>query len=196
MDRYYDCCKSGACIYNLSGRDIPYNPAESDSVCEENVEDRLVCGSDKLFCGNTSAEYKDMYGRTGMFKRDQQFCSSYRYDDQHEGTTAMHMIAITFIATAAGIDIKPSTLAIAAFLSICTAMGTPAIPVAGTTMVYVVMTGLGMSSELCMIGYSLVLAMNYLPGMAVITLNVIGDAATNVIVSFKEKVLNKDVYYK
>lgn len=60
----------------------------------------------------------------------------------------------------------------------------------------VVMTGLGMSSELCMIGYSLVLAMNYLPGMAVITLNVIGDAATNVIVSFKEKVLNKDVYYK
>ena len=84
MDRYYDCCKSGACIYNLSGRDIPYNPAESDSVCEKNVEDRLVCGSDKLFCGNTSAEYKDMYGRTGMFKRNQQFCSSYRYDDQHE----------------------------------------------------------------------------------------------------------------
>ena len=36
----------------------------------------------------------------------------------------------------------------------------------------------------------------FLPGMAVITLNVIGDAATNVIVSFKEKVLNKDVYYK
>lgn len=110
------------------------------------------------------------------------------------GTTAMHMIAITFIATAAGIDIKPSTLVLAAFLSICTAMGTPAIPVAGTTMVYVVMTGLGLSSELCMIGYSLVLAMNYLPGMAVITLNVIGDAATNVIVNFKEGLLNKEKY--
>lgn len=111
------------------------------------------------------------------------------------GTTAMHMIAITFIATAAGIDVKPSTLAMAAFLSICTAVGTPAIPVAGTTMVYVVMSGLGMSSELCMIGYSLVLAMNYLPGMAVITLNVIGDAATNVIVNFKEGVLNKEKYH-
>lgn len=110
------------------------------------------------------------------------------------GTTAMHMIAVTFIATAAGIDIKPSTLVLAAFLSICTAMGTPAIPVAGTTMVYVVMTGLGLSSELCMIGYSLVLAMNYLPGMAVITLNVIGDAATNVIVNFKEGVLDKKKY--
>lgn len=110
------------------------------------------------------------------------------------GTTAMHMIAVTFIATAAGMDIKPSTLVVAAFLSICTAMGTPAIPVAGTTMVYVVMMGLGMNTELCMIGYSLVLAMNYLPGMAVITLNVVGDAATDVIVSVKEKAFDKEVY--
>lgn len=110
------------------------------------------------------------------------------------GTTAMHMMAVTFIATAAGINITPANLALAAFLSICTAMGTPAIPVAGTTMVYVVMMGLGFSSELCMVGYALVLAMNYLPGMAVITLNVIGDAATNVIVNFKEGTLNKDKY--
>ncbi len=112
------------------------------------------------------------------------------------GTTAMHMIAITFIATAAGLEITPATLAVAAFLSICTAMGTPAIPVAGTTMVYVVMMGLGMNTELCMIGYSLVLAMNYLPGMAVITLNVIGDAATDVIISFKEGVLDREKYYE
>lgn len=110
------------------------------------------------------------------------------------GTTAMHMCAITFIGTAAGINVTPATLAMAAFLSICTAVGTPAIPVAGTTMVYVVMMGLGFNTELCLIGYSLVLAMNYLPGMAVITLNVIGDAATNVIVNFKEKVLDVEKY--
>ncbi len=110
------------------------------------------------------------------------------------GTTAMHMCAITFIGTAAGINVTPATLAMAAFLSICTAVGTPAIPVAGTTMVYVVMMGLGFNTELCLIGYSLVLAMNYLPGMAVITLNVIGDAASNVIVCFKEKVLDIEKY--
>ncbi len=110
------------------------------------------------------------------------------------GTTAMHMCAITFIGTAAGINVTPATLAMAAFLSICTAVGTPAIPVAGTTMVYVVMMGLGFNTELCLIGYSLVLAMNYLPGMAVITLNVIGDAATNVIVNFKEHALDIDKY--
>ena len=110
------------------------------------------------------------------------------------GTTAMHMIAITFIGTAAGINVTPATLALAAFLSICTAVGTPAIPVAGTTMVYVVMMGLGFNTELCLIGYSLVLAMNYLPGMAVITLNVIGDACTNVIVNKKEGTLNEEIY--
>lgn len=59
------------------------------------------------------------------------------------GTTAMHMCAITFIGTAAGIKVTPATLEMAAFLSICTAVGTPAIPAAGTTMVYVVMMGLG-----------------------------------------------------
>jgi Na+/H+-dicarboxylate symporter len=110
------------------------------------------------------------------------------------GTTAMHMIAIVFIATAAGIHVTPSMLLLVAFLSICTAIGTPAIPVAGTTMVYVVMSGLGLNTELCLIGYSLVLAMNYLPGMAVITLNVIGDAATNVIVNQKEGLLNEEIY--
>ena len=31
-------------------------------------------------------------------------------------------------------------------------------------------------------------------GMAVITLNVVGDAATTVIVSYKENELDKDVY--
>ena len=112
------------------------------------------------------------------------------------GTTAMHMIAITFIATAAGVEITPMTLVLTAFLSICTAVGIPAIPVAGTTMVYVVIMGLGLNSELGMIGYSLVLAMNYLPGMAVITLNVADDAATNVIISHKEGTLNKEIYNK
>lgn len=110
------------------------------------------------------------------------------------GTTVMHMMAITFIATSAGIDITPSQLVIAAFLSICTAMGTPAIPVAGTTMIFAILNGLGFNSELCMIGYALVLAMNYPPGMAVITLNVIGDAATNIIICSKEHELDKNIY--
>lgn len=110
------------------------------------------------------------------------------------GTTAMHMVSIMFIATAAGISLTPAQMITAAFLSICVAMGTPAIPVAGTTLIFVIMSGLGLTSELCMVGYALILAISYLPGMAVITLNVIGDAATNVIVCYKEKELDLDRY--
>ncbi|MGI6109501.1 MAG: dicarboxylate/amino acid:cation symporter [Eubacteriaceae bacterium] len=111
------------------------------------------------------------------------------------GTTVMHMIAITFIATSAGINITPGNLILAAILSISVAMGTPAIPVAGTTMIYAILTGLGFTSDACMLGYALVLAMNYPAGMAVITMNVVGDAATDVIVSAQEGQLDKDVYY-
>ncbi|MGL5314347.1 MAG: dicarboxylate/amino acid:cation symporter [Peptostreptococcaceae bacterium] len=110
------------------------------------------------------------------------------------GTTVMHMMAVTFIATSAGIDIGVNHLILAAFLSICSAMGTPAIPVAGTTMVFAVLNGLGFTSELCMTGYALVLAMNYPPGMAVITLNVVGDAAANVIICSKENELDQNIY--
>lgn len=49
------------------------------------------------------------------------------------GTTVMHMFAVTFIATSAGIDVTPANLIVMAFLSICAAAGTPAIPIAGTT---------------------------------------------------------------
>lgn len=110
------------------------------------------------------------------------------------GTTAMHMVSIMFIATAAGITLTPAQMITAAFLSICVAMGTPSIPVAGTTLIFVIMSGLGLTSELCMVGYALILAISYLPGMAVITLNVVGDAATNVIVCYKEHELDLDIY--
>lgn len=110
------------------------------------------------------------------------------------GTTAMQIIAVTFISTAAGIDMTPSMLVVAALISVSCAFGTPPIPAAGTTLVYVVMLGVGLNTPLCMTCYSLVLAMNYLPGMAVMPMNVVGDAATNVIVSSMEGMLDKEKY--
>ena len=110
------------------------------------------------------------------------------------GTSIMHMVAVTFIATSAGIPITPSTLVIMAVLTICAAAGTPAIPVAGTTMIFTVMAGLGFTTEACLVGYALVVAINRPVEMSLLTLNVIGDAAVNVIVNAKEGELNRDVY--
>lgn len=111
------------------------------------------------------------------------------------GTSIMHMIAVTFIATSAGLSITPATLVVAALLTICAAAGTPAIPVAGTTMISTVLLGLGFNTEACFIGYALVMAINRPVEMSLLPLNVIGDAATNLIVNAKEGMLNKDVYY-
>lgn len=110
------------------------------------------------------------------------------------GTAIMHMIAVTFIATAAGIDITPANLALAAILAICASAGTPAIPVAGTTMIFTVLTGLGFANDAVFLGYALVVAINRPVEMVLLPLNVIGDAATNLIVAAKEGELNRDIY--
>lgn len=103
------------------------------------------------------------------------------------GTTVMHMFAATFIATSAGIDVTPANLATIAFLSICAAMGCPAIPIAGTTLIVTILSGLGWTSDACMIAYALVVAINRPVEMALLPLNVIGDATVNVIVNDKKK---------
>lgn len=110
------------------------------------------------------------------------------------GTTVMHMFAVTFIATSAGIEVTPANLIVMAFLSICAAAGTPAIPIAGTTMIFTVLSGMGWTTEACLIGYALIVAINRPVEMALLPLNVIGDAAVNVIVNAKEGELNKKTY--
>lgn len=110
------------------------------------------------------------------------------------GTTIMHMFAVTFIATSAGIDVTPANLVVVAFLSICAAMGCPAIPIAGTTLIVTILSGMGWTTDACMIAYALVVAINRPVEMALLPLNVIGDAATNVIVNAKEKELDLDTY--
>ena len=110
------------------------------------------------------------------------------------GTTVMHMFAVTFIATASGIDITPANLITVAFLSSCAAMGCPAIPIAGTTLIVTILSGMGWTSDLCMIAYALVVAINRPVEMALLPLNVIGDATVNVIVNKKENELDANKY--
>jgi len=112
------------------------------------------------------------------------------------GTTAMQVLAVTFIATAAGIELTLWQMILAGLVSIAISLGVPAVPMAGATMIFVVLSGLGLVNELTIIGYALVLAMNFPVGMSVITMNVVGDAATNVIICHKEGVLNEKIYNK
>lgn len=110
------------------------------------------------------------------------------------GTAIMHIIGTAFIATCAGLDVTPMNYLTMTLLAIAASMGTPAIPAAGSVMLYAVLTGTGFNTELCTLIYSLVLAMNKPCEMVLTTLNVVGDAATTVIVSTSEKEFDKDVY--
>lgn len=110
------------------------------------------------------------------------------------GTAIMHILAVTFIATSAGMEVTPYHLLTMSILAIASSAGTPAIPVAGSIMAYAVMTGAGFTSETCILIYSLVLAMNKPVEMFLTALNVVGDAAVTVIVSATEDEFDKDMY--
>ena len=112
------------------------------------------------------------------------------------GTAIMHVIGTAFIATCAGYDVTPVHYLTMTLLAIASSMGTPSVPAAGSVMLYAVLTGTGFTSEACALIYSLILAMNRPCEMVLTTLNVVGDAATTMIVSKSEKEFDRDIYYQ
>jgi len=106
----------------------------------------------------------------------------------------INMNGTAIIATCAGLEVTPMHYATMTLLAICASMGTPAIPAAGTVMLYAVLTGAGFSTELCTLIYSLILAMNKPCEMVLTMLNVVGDAATTVIVSKSENEFDPKIY--
>ena len=61
-------------------------------------------------------------------------------------------------------------------------------------MIFTVLSGMGWTTEACLIGYALIVAINRPVEMALLPLNVIGDAAVNVIVNAKENELDLKKY--
>ncbi len=63
------------------------------------------------------------------------------------------MVAVTFIATSAGILITPATLVIMAVLTIWQQPRGRHYS-GGTTMIFTIMAGLGFTTEACLVGYA------------------------------------------
>lgn len=110
------------------------------------------------------------------------------------GTSIMHIIGTIFIATASGYDVTISQIALMGLLSMLAAAGTPSIPAAGTVLLFTVVNGLGFTNETALITYSLILAINKPVEMVLTPLNIVGDAATSVIVAKSEKELDETIY--
>ncbi|MEF9953385.1 dicarboxylate/amino acid:cation symporter [Clostridium sp.] len=110
------------------------------------------------------------------------------------GTAIMQVIAAIFIASSAGYNITLGSIAIISVLALIASIGTPAAPGAGAIILFTVLTGMGYNNDAAILAYSLILAINRPVEMLVTSLNVVGDAATAVVVSKSEKTLKEDIY--
>ena len=75
-------------------------------------------------------------------------------------------------------------------------IGTPSIPGSSTIILFSILTGMGYNNESSLIAYSLIIAINRPMDMLVTALNVVGDAATALIVSKSENNLDENIYKK
>ncbi len=113
-----------------------------------------------------------------------------------DGTAIMQVIAAIFIAASAGYSVDFASIAFIGVLALVASIGTPAAPGAGAIILFTVLTGMGYTNELALTAYSLILAINRPIEMVVTSLNVVGDAATSVIVAKSENSLDEEVYNK
>ncbi|MGL4738452.1 MAG: dicarboxylate/amino acid:cation symporter, partial [Cellulosilyticaceae bacterium] len=110
------------------------------------------------------------------------------------GTAIMQVIAAVFIASSAGYDITLGSIFGIGLLALIASIGTPAAPGAGAIILFTVLTGMGYQNDAVLLAYSLILAINRPVEMLVTALNVVGDAATAVVVAKSENALDEDIY--
>ena len=110
------------------------------------------------------------------------------------GTAIMQVIAAIFIASSAGYDVTVANIVVISLLALIASVGTPAAPGAGAIILFTVLTGMGYNNDAAILAYSLILAINRPIEMLVTSLNVVGDAATCVVVAKSEGMLDEENY--
>ena len=111
------------------------------------------------------------------------------------GTAIYQIIAAIFIASSAGYQVTLGSILMISVLALISSVGTPAAPGSGTVILFTILTGMGYSNEMAILTYSLILAINRPIEMVTTSLNVVGDAATAVVVAKSEGCLDESIYY-
>ncbi|HAX72523.1 MAG TPA: dicarboxylate/amino acid:cation symporter [Firmicutes bacterium] len=111
------------------------------------------------------------------------------------GTAIMQVIGAVFIAASAGYEVTMSNMILIAILALIASVGTPSAPGSSTIILFTIINGMGYNNEATLITYALIIAINRPLDMLVTALNVMGDAATTVVVAHAEGALNKETYY-
>lgn len=110
------------------------------------------------------------------------------------GTAIMQVIATVFIASSSGYNITLRNMIVISALALIASIGTPSAPGSSSIILFSILTGMGYNNPSTLIAYSLILAINRPIDMLITSLNVIGDAATALVVAKSENCLNEDIY--
>ena len=110
------------------------------------------------------------------------------------GTAIMQVIGSIFIAASSGYTVKLQDMVLISVLALIASVGTPSAPGSSIIILFTIITGMGYNNEATLIVYALIIAINRPMDMFATCLNVLGDAATAVVVSHSEKSLNKEIY--
>lgn len=111
------------------------------------------------------------------------------------GTSIMQVIAAIFIASSSGYNITIENILIISFLALIASIGTPSAPGASSVILFTILTGMGYNNDATLIAYSLIIAINRPIDMLITCLNVMGDAATALVVAKSEDALDENIYY-
>lgn len=110
------------------------------------------------------------------------------------GTAIMQVVGTVFIAASSGYEVTIPNLILIAILALIASVGTPSAPGSSMIVLFTVISGMGYNNPATLIAYALIIAINRPMDMYTTALNVIGDAATAVVVSKSENTLDVDVY--
>ncbi|MCI6737526.1 MAG: dicarboxylate/amino acid:cation symporter [Intestinibacter sp.] len=110
------------------------------------------------------------------------------------GTAIMQVVGTVFIAASSGYEVTIPNLILIAILALIASVGTPSAPGSSMIVLFTVISGMGYNNPATLVAYALIIAINRPMDMYTTALNVIGDAATAVIVSKSENTLDVDVY--
>ncbi len=111
------------------------------------------------------------------------------------GTAIMQVIATVFIASSSGYTITLQNMIVISALALIASVGTPSAPGSSSIILFSILTGMGYNNPSTLITYSLILAINRPIDMLITSLNVIGDAATALVVAKSENSLDEEIYY-
>lgn len=110
------------------------------------------------------------------------------------GTAIMQVIATVFIAASSGYNITLQNMIVISALALIASVGTPSAPGSSSIILFSILTGMGYNNPSTLIAYSLILAINRPIDMLITSLNVIGDAATALVVAKSENSLDEKIY--